>query len=63
MNHISQLRKFFVDLTKTTISIHRYRHKAKIEYQLTLKNQTKQKKVSCNHLFLSLFIYPTLQVG
>lgn len=57
MNDISQLRKFLVDLTKTTISIHRYRQKAKTEQQLTLKNQTKQKKLSGNYLFLSLLLY------
>lgn len=31
MNNVSQLRKFLVDLTKTTISIHRYRQKTKTE--------------------------------
>lgn len=31
MNSISQLRKFLVDLTKTTISIHKYQQKTKTE--------------------------------
>lgn len=31
MNDVSQLRKFLVDLTKPTISIHKYRQKAKTE--------------------------------